>query len=340
MSEIIMPREAGRIIAKASKDVKCNEAGVKKIAQIMAECIKSGQYSIKSWKEHDLFPKSMDTAALEWIFVSDTLNFSFWSEDETNKYVVKYKGQEHTGFWSLSAAMNRALDEGIPFTDPNYYADISREELKHIFRSDSDNPIPLFEERLNVLHEAGQILKKKYDGRFENVVKQCNKSGQNLLKLIVSDFPSYRDVADFGGQNVAFYKRAQILIGDIWSCFEGQGYGEFHDIDSITLFADYRLPQVLVYFQALEYSKDLLTYLRTNHMLTSGERYEVEIRGCSIYVTDLITEETKKLLKNDADGKDCLVNAIIIDNYLWDYRREHNDDMKDIPFHRIRCIYY
>lgn len=39
---------------------------------------------------------------------------------------------------------------------------------------------------------------------------------------------------------VSFYKRAQILVADIWACFEGKSYGEFHDIDTITMFADYR----------------------------------------------------------------------------------------------------
>lgn len=40
--------------------------------------------------------------------------------------------------------------------------------------------------------------------------------------------------------SVSFYKRAQILIGDLWSCFEGEGYGSFYDIDSLSMFADYR----------------------------------------------------------------------------------------------------
>ena len=33
------------------------------------------------------------------------------------------------------------------------------------------------------------------------------------------------------------YKRAQILIADLWACFNGESYGEFHDIDKITMFA-------------------------------------------------------------------------------------------------------
>jgi len=51
------------------------------------------------------------------VFVADTLNFSFWSVDETKKYKVKYNGQEYTGYWSWIAALNRALD--VSFTCKN-----------------------------------------------------------------------------------------------------------------------------------------------------------------------------------------------------------------------------
>lgn len=42
---------------------------------------------------------------------------------------------------------------------------------------------------------------------------------------------------------------------------EGKGDGCFEDISSITMFADYRLPQILVYLGALKYSDDLLKKL-------------------------------------------------------------------------------
>ena len=44
----------------------------------------------------------------------------------------------------------------------------------------------------------------------------------------------------FFSQSVAFLKRAQIFAADVWDRFEGHGYGEFSDIDKLTMFADYR----------------------------------------------------------------------------------------------------
>jgi hypothetical protein len=89
------------------------------------------------------------------------------------------------------------------------------------------------------------------------MIMKCNKSAKKLLEMIVEDFPSFRDVAVFENREgilynieqsvnflflilVALYKRAQILIADTWACCGGKGLGEFHDIDAITMFADYR----------------------------------------------------------------------------------------------------
>lgn len=32
-------------------------------------------------------------------------------------------------------------------------------------------------------------------------------------------------------------KRAQIFVADLWAAFNGEDYGEFNDIDKITMFA-------------------------------------------------------------------------------------------------------
>jgi len=63
---------------------------------------------------------------------------------------------------------------------------------------------------------------------------------------------------------VGLYKRAQILVGDIWACCGGVGYGAFNDIDTITAFADYRVPQLLVWFDVLQYSDSLTDTLHNS----------------------------------------------------------------------------
>ncbi|XP_052013301.1 queuosine salvage protein isoform X3 [Apodemus sylvaticus] len=200
--------------------------------------------------------------------------------------------------------------------------------------------MPLIEERHRILNETGKILLEKFGGSFLNCVRKSGRSAQNLMHLIVENFPSYRDEAQFEGKRISFYKRAQILVADTWSVLEGKGDGCFEDISSITMFADYRLPQILVYFGALKYSDDLLKKLLEGEMLLNGDKQEVEIRGCSIWCVELIRDRLLELLEKRGEKPPVEINSILLDYHLWDYAREHREDMKGIPFHRTRCIYY
>ncbi|KAK3728024.1 hypothetical protein RRG08_033120 [Elysia crispata] len=348
MDGILNPREAGRFISENSKDVFIEDAGVQKVANMLYEKSKSGEFNVKMWRKHELNPQTMDEEAVNWVFVSAVLNFSFWSEKETERFEVRYKDKTYTGYWSLCAAMNRALDEGFKITSASLYSTITMDQMKQIFRSDSETEMPLLEERQVALVEAGTVLMKKYQGSFANVIKQAGKSAQSLLSLVLQEFPSFRDVAEFAGKKVGLYKRAQILVGDIWGSCEGQGLGEFTDINTITMFADYRIPQALVYFGALRYSETLMEKLKQCHLLKSGEKLEVEIRGVSLWACELIRDSIAAKVSADTSEDNQLkdeeelnqVNAILVDHYLWDLRRELADEMSHIPFHRCRGIYY
>ncbi|XP_015416631.1 PREDICTED: UPF0553 protein C9orf64 homolog isoform X2 [Myotis davidii] len=229
---------------------------------------------------------------------------------------------------------------GIPITSASYYATVSLDQVRHILRSDTDVPMPLIEERHRILNETGKILLEKFEGSFLNCVRKSEKSAQKLMHLVVENFPSYRDVTEFEGKRISFYKRAQILVADTWSVLEGEGDGCFKDISSITMFADYRLPQVLVHLGALKYSEGLLEKLLKGEMLSYGSRQEVEIRGCSLWCVELIRDCLLELIEKKGEKTSEEINSILLDYYLWDYARDHRDDMKGIPFHRTRCIYY
>lgn len=339
MDGVLGPRESGRFITETCSEISINENGVEKLAKILYEKVRTGEFSVKMWRRHELNPQSMDEKAVNWVFVSAALNFSFWS-DNPEKIAVTYKGNQYTGYWTLCACMNRALDEGIPFTTPSYYATVDLKTLKHVFRSDNGAEVPLLEERLRVLNETGKVLMQKYSGCFANVLKKADKSAQSLLKIVLNDFSSFQDVAEYKGKKVGIYKRAQILIGDLWGCCEGCGLGEFLDIGTITMFADYRIPQALVYFDVLKYSDCLMEKLKKEPLLDCGEQVEVEIRGVSLWACELIRDKIVLLLKESKIDTEYDCNAVLVDHYLWDMRRELADKMMDIPFHRTRGIFY
>ena len=76
-------------------------------------------------------------------------------------------------------------------------------------------------------------------------MKQANGDAVKLLDIIISAFPSFDDVSTFNGKKIYFYKRAQLLVSDIYQLFGGEGYGNLINIDQLTACADYKLPQSL-----------------------------------------------------------------------------------------------
>ncbi|KAI9506019.1 hypothetical protein BX070DRAFT_187652 [Coemansia spiralis] len=334
--------ESAQYISQHSKDVFVPEEGVRRAAQEIVERMQSVGYSTAEWRKHTLNPSVADSAAIEWIFVVDALNFSFWTDKSGSphkQYTVTLDGHAYRGYWTLCAAINRAEREGVPMTDPAFYSRMSLDDLAHVFRADDpaiQEPIPLLARRLQVLHEIGRVLQDKYSGRFANAVELCRGSAQRLVELVVRDFPCFRDEHRYGGRAVQLYKRAQILVADIWACFEGKASGWFYDIDQITMFADYRVPQALCHFGALSYSPRLADFLRRSEraagLLPSGHEWEVEIRGNSIWAVERIRQH---ILASGAH-----VNAILIDFYLWDYAKEHPESMRSVPIHLTRSVFY
>ncbi|XP_045603835.1 queuosine 5'-phosphate N-glycosylase/hydrolase isoform X1 [Procambarus clarkii] len=339
---MLWPREAAKFISSRSKDVRIAEEGVRKVAIIIAELVRDGRLDMEGFKQNEVMPlnKGLTKAQLaDWIFLVDSLNFNFWTPHGVPKYTVVYEGKKRTGYMAMVAAINRAIDEGKKMYDPKFYSKLTIDDVVHIFRSDTVSTMPLFEERIHVLKEVGNKLIEKYDGTFVNVLRKADGSAMKLIDLVTNEFPCFQDIAFYEGQSVALFKRVQILAADLWMLYHGEGLGAFTDIDSLTMFADYRVPQAMAYFGVLKYSDSLMEKLRNEVLFQSGDREEVEIRGCSIQAAELIVSETCKILDswNQPSGG---LNSVKVDYFLWDFRLMNATELDMVPYHRVRCIYY
>ena len=103
--------EDAEYIYDNSTDVALDMRGTKIAASSIWTLINEKQYSTKDWSKNELHPKAKDESTVDFIFLMDLLNFSFWS-DASEQYTVEYHGKTWTGYWSLVAAIQRALDEG------------------------------------------------------------------------------------------------------------------------------------------------------------------------------------------------------------------------------------
>jgi hypothetical protein len=69
------------------------------------------------------------------------------------------------------------------------------------------------------------------------LIEDAKNSAAGLVNLLAEKFNCFRDEGIFEKKKVRFLKRAQIFVADLWAAFDGEGYGEFNDINKITMFA-------------------------------------------------------------------------------------------------------
>ena len=173
--------ESAEHIYKNSVDVAIDMRGTKAAATTIRGLMEEKEYSCKTWSEHELHPKVKEKGTVDFVFTMDLLNFSFWSDCSSagKRYLVEYAGRRWTGYWSLVAALQRALEEGmstisdrvltwhltiigIPITSPGFWVsqcyECTSDTIKHVLRSVTLEDMPLMEDRISCLQEAGQIL--------------------------------------------------------------------------------------------------------------------------------------------------------------------------------------
>ena len=159
-------------VANNSIDVFIDRTGTQRAADYLHSLIKRkddvnvSSFSTTSWSQHELHP-SVDEygeqGTIDFIFAMDLLNFSFWSEQEREEeaFCVEYNSRRWAGYWSLVAALRRALEEGIPITKSDFWQcqdEFDANTMSHVFRSETKEQMPLLHERLLCLREAGTIL--------------------------------------------------------------------------------------------------------------------------------------------------------------------------------------
>ena len=286
---------------------------------------------IPAWPEHYHFFDGSEYT-VNWMLLLDALNFCFWGEKDQARWQISYRGEVLNGYWAEAASLRRAVEEGRPLWEAGYLSNIDYRELATIFRGlAADAPgIPLFEERLRAAREVGQVLLKRFEGQFSHLVEQAGQSGVQLVKLLAKHFSSFRDVVSYQNQEVFFLKRAQICVADLHSAFDGQSWGTFTDLEHLTIFADYKLPQVLRHSGVLLYAPALASAVDQQELLAPGSAEEVEIRAATIWASELLRRELVSRVGRP-------ITAMEIDQLLWHLGQDASHMQ---PYHRVRTIYY
>ena len=255
-----------------------------------------GDRSVPAWdgRRHYAGPPER---TVRYLLVLDTVNFSFW-------------GGAAGGYWQLAERLRDVFEAGDELSEPAALAGVTPGRLRELL-----GDLPMLDERAAALRELGEH-------GFDGLVRG---TAAGTAAALAERLRSFADVAEYGGRPVPLLKRAQIAPADL----HGAGVARFPDLVDLTCFPDYKLPQVLRHFGALEYSAELARRVDGWEELRGGEPAEVEIRAATVVAVERLREAL------GGRGRDLL--SVEVDWILWDL----SQGLYPVrPYHRTRTVFY
>lgn len=315
--------ETARNVARKSQQVQID----KQALAHFSEKVLKDETEVPRW-ECPYHYSGTAQATVSYLLVLDSLNFCFWPAPGRVKWEIEYESTRLSGYYGLAAALKGAIESGIPIIKAEYLARLTQSELKEILAGQGD--LSLLEDRLQILNELGQTLLEEYEGQVLKLAESAEGSAIRLAELLAEKLLSFQDVAEYRGDQVFFYKRAQIFAADLYGVFDGKDWGSFSDIDKLTAFADYKLPQVLRHLGIFHYAEALAQKVDQEIYLEAGCPDEIEIRANTIWAVELIRRELERMGRG--------LRAFEIDWMLWNLGQRR--EFKAKPYHRTLTIFY
>jgi hypothetical protein len=298
---------------------------------IFAQKIKN--VPLKDWDNEMQLLGTPEQTILYYFFV-DSINFCFWQEKGKARWEVQKDGQWVSGYYAFSWTIKKAFLENKKLQTAASIAELTFEDFKQIFYGNLgetffQGELLLLEERYKIIKQNFRLLGDQYWQSVKNLLGQAAGDANKLVKLLMNDFPSFKDVSEYHGQPVYFLKRAQLFAGDLYHAFAGQSYGQFNNIGDLTICTDYKIPQLLQAEGILIYNDKLKSKIQNEELISKDTEEEVEIRANTIYACELLREKLSAL------GRPMTSNDL--DWLLWNLAK---DTQFSMPYHKTITTNY
>lgn len=292
---------------------------------------------VAEWMAYEEFAFPRGGAATEFDMGSDpddiidvtmlvgVLNFAFTDFGTGQKFEATYKGRVWSDSLGMFAGLHRALSDGVPLLDGRYLATITRGDLERIFLGNIE--MPMLDDRVEILNEAGTVLVDRYGGQFHRFVRACAPAmyagGDGILERLLGEFPRFRDTSNYHGIEVHILKLAQLVLWTLHMSLASTGEWRLGDLSMMTAFADYIVPVALEVMGIFEYTPDLSTRIADGVMIERDSDEEIEIRAHTLYATALLTDAINALRPPDLQVVIPQVDFRLWSNYHASFRPHH-----------------
>ncbi|MFA6208328.1 MAG: queuosine salvage family protein [Candidatus Obscuribacterales bacterium] len=240
----------------------------------------------------------------------------FYSREEEADTNFHYDG---------AIALLISMASNAKFLDLEFLANLDFEQFKMLLAgqwSQNIDSLLLLKERHSLITS---LAKKLISSREIIEAKLENTSAPELAQQFADELPGFDDTAFYKGRKIYFLKRAQLLVSDINQVLP------IANIEGLTAFADYKLPQFLRHHNVIAYETGLAERIDKSIELLPGSEEEVEIRAATVIAVELIKECLEK--------NGIVSSAAQIDSQLWLLAQTLDKSMMQ-PYHRCRTVFY
>ena len=307
-------------VLKKARDVKINRRRIEELAD---QWLESG-LTIPAWPKEAHLQTNDKRALLDYIILLSSINFCFWNKKE--RWFFEYGDQKTNGYFGLSLALKKIFEDSPEKGNLEFFSKIKFQDFKNILQGGKN--LLLLRERWKICRAVSAKITEQY-GNAVNLFASANRRAAVLVEKIYKELPFFRDISEYGGEKVYFLKRPQILVADAWGILGGKGIGEFEDMDYLTCFADYKVPQALNYFGITEYSKNLDQKIKNRVLIPHNSKQEIEIRTATVWGVEYF--------KAALTERGANIRSFEVDWILWNKAQKIKIEK---PYHLVKTIFY
>lgn len=248
--------------------------------------------------------------AAYYFYVMASLQYKFWYEQDGEQKHWCYQGNaQQKGSAGMVALMVDLYHQ-------------QRFPLLHVPRNDIEQElgpdfadVPMAQTRLDVLTDLLSFE------RFYELLEAQKVDGSYLLDTAFAAMLAKAAPVAYADM---FLKKIQLCLAMIKGNFQARGIATHGEM---TVFADYRIPQVLRHLGIITYSPELAKLVDNHQAINAASPKEMAIRAVTIWACEML-------------AKKAGVSTAVVDLYLFNQSRTDDFNQNAKPFHRTETIDY